>query len=305
MITIICPSLDDKRLYRIDTLRAGDVHRAVEVLSQASGKGANAARALACFGVRSALVAPAGDTLRRHLLEELAPLRVQLDLVRTVAPTRSCITVLEADGRATELVQEALPLEFEEAQTLLRRALVALDHATAVLLTGSLPPGCTGELYALCAARARERHLPTVLDARGEAALHALRGAPTVFKVTCEELHATVRAIEPDRASPQADVAALCATLRDYGARHVVITDGPDPVLVVDEEGKMWEMPVPPIDLRNSIGSGDAMSAGILLGLSTGESLEDAVARGVRFGCANARTVHPGELDMDWLRGEG
>ncbi|MBR9974878.1 MAG: hypothetical protein KFF77_04810, partial [Bacteroidetes bacterium] len=127
MIVIIAPSLDDKRIYPIRSLQPGGVFRSRAVIRHASGKGANAARAAARLGADVSLVAPAGEEFHALLDEQLGYLGVRLEITPTRLPTRSCITVLEENGRATELVQEALPMEKDEVLRFERDALGAID----------------------------------------------------------------------------------------------------------------------------------------------------------------------------------
>ncbi len=295
MLTIISPSPDDKRIYRLDTLAPAAVNRATEVLAVPSGKGVNAARALRCLGAGLRLVTPAGAAFQHMLMHDASLAGALLDVTAVAQATRCCVTLLEADGTATEIVQEAVPMSAEESAHFMAHCLAAVDNASALLLAGSIPSGLPGDLYEQCARHACERGIHAVVDAHGAALLPALRGEPSVVKITKSELADTLRLRREDM-----DVPAACSTLRGLGARHIVLTDGGGPVTVVEEDGTMYSIAPNNIKVINAVGSGDSMSAGITLALSRGQGLRDAVELGMRMGSANAATLIPGELAADF-----
>ena len=192
-LSIIAPSLDDKRIHPVRRLEPGAVHRTRAVLSHASGKGANAARAAAALGGRVQLCAFAGPRLRALLEEQFAYNGITLAVADTVQETRSCITVLEEDGRATEFVQEALPVGEDERTEFTRLALRTAAQDGVVLMAGSLPPGLAEDFYVVIANQAYGHGARVVIDAHRFPLRAALAGHPDVVKINREELIATVR----------------------------------------------------------------------------------------------------------------
>lgn len=307
-LSIIAPSLDDKRIHPVRRLEPGAVHRTRAVLSHASGKGANAARAAAALGGKVQLCALAGSRLRALLEEQFAYDSVRLVLADTVQETRSCITVLEEDGRSTEFVQEALPIGEEERAEFIRLALRTAARDGVVLLAGSLPPGLAEDFYVVCANQAYGYGARVVVDAHRFPLRAALAGHPEVVKINREELLATVtdplvNAFHADAEAAgvgedaDGDTVSLARTLIDWGARCVVVTDGAEPVLLLKEEGEPEYLTVPRIDIVNTVGSGDAMSGALSLALLRGMTLRDAVRFGIAAGSANAATLLPGDVD--------
>ena len=51
------------------------------------------------------------------------------------------------------------------------------------------------------------------------------------------------------------------------------------------------------MDAVNPVGSGDAVNAGLSLGLARGDGLEAALALGIAAGSANATTFSGGDVD--------
>ncbi len=291
MIAIIAPSLDDKRIYPVHRLQAGAVHRSRVALRHASGKGANAARAAAKRGGAVMLCAFAGEDFAPLLEDQLGFLGVRLLVTTTREATRSCVTVLEDEGRATEFVQEALPVEADEAEQFTAHALRCIDGAAAVLLAGSLPPGLPRDFYLTCTRRATARAIPTVIDAQHGTLIAALAASGAVVKINREEF-GELRASLPG-VGPGDD--ALAGELQARGASCVIVTDGAKPVLAWQGTERMT-YPVPAVRPVNPVGSGDAMSAGITLALAQGSAMDEAIRMGIEMGAANAGTLLPGDL---------
>ncbi|MCZ7555145.1 MAG: PfkB family carbohydrate kinase [Bacteroidia bacterium] len=295
MLTIIAPSPDHKRIYRVASLAAGTVHRASEVLAVASGKGVNAVRALGCIGAEVKLVTPAGQAFHDALLQDASLEGAQLEVIKVALPTRCCVTLLSEDGMATEIVQEAAPMSEDEAAQFVAHSLAAVNKASALLLAGSIPSGVPGDLYEQCGRLASERGIYAVVDAHGVALQSALRGGPSVVKITRSELADTLELRREDL-----DVPSACSALRGLGARHIVLTDGGGPVTIVEEDGTVFSLAPETVKVVNAVGSGDAMSAGITLALGRGQDLRHAIELGMRMGSANAATLIPGELPVDF-----
>jgi len=296
MILCFSPSPDNKRIYRIPSLSPGLVNRATEVVRWLSGKGVNAARAAACVGEDVHYAGFMGSDLQESAETVLRAAHVTPHLVFTEAHTRSCITVLEAEtGEATELVEEAPPVSPLEAGALLalfRELLDALQPA-AVTLSGSLPTGCHADYYMKAIAACREREIPVVLDCANEPLRLAAAAKPEYIKINVHELCATFPLHEGEFAFD----AARALSTRTGGT--VVITDGAKPVFFSTGGGECRAMTPPRIQPVNPIGSGDAFTGGIAVGLSRGDTVERAIRFGIALASANALSLEPGMVKMD------
>jgi 6-phosphofructokinase 2 len=71
----------------------------------------------------------------------------------------------------------------------------------------------------------------------------------------------------------------------------IVVSMGPAGAMLVTKEQTMHVMP-PAVKRKSTVGAGDSMVAGIVLSLSKGKNLMDAVQYGVA--CGTAATMNPG-----------
>ncbi len=63
---------------------------------------------------------------------------------------------------------------------------------------------------------------------------------------------------------PGRDVPAAARTLLGWGARCVLVTDGPAPVQVFTPDGQQLTVPTPPVEVVDTVGAGDAFGGGFL-----------------------------------------
>ena len=161
------PSLD--RTLALESLRRGEVLRATSARIDPGGKGVNVTRVLRAFGVGSHAVIPCAGPDGEELVRLLQNAGVPVTEVPVAGWTRSNITLVEADGRATKVNAPGGALSQEEvallAETVVGRCVPSgTDSVSAVgdaradpgadlfpsraswaVLSGSLPPGPDGQ----------------------------------------------------------------------------------------------------------------------------------------------------------------
>jgi tagatose 6-phosphate kinase len=133
-----------------------------------------------------------------------------------------------------------------------------------------------------------------VLDTSGESLLAALAAHPALVKPNRDELYAVTGGGGPGPGDPTDldDVVARAGRLRALGAEAVVVSLGPDGMLVVDGAGA-WHgaLRAGTAVSGNPTGAGDAAVAALARGLAGGdpwpERLRDAV------GLSAAAVLHP------------
>ncbi|MBK6846273.1 MAG: hexose kinase [Proteobacteria bacterium] len=280
-----------QRVMRFSAVQLGEINRTAEVVCCAAGKAVNAARALGLLGAPHHALSFAGGPTGEALQRDLAARLVVHTLVPTTEATRTCTTLLDnATGSVTELVEEAGPLSSHELEQFCAAYRALAPRASIIVLSGSLPPDCSTELYRELLTHAGST--PTVVDAHGPALLAALAQRPTFVKPNRQELGRTLgRELADDAALRRA-----MHELNQRGARWVVVSDGPRTVWISGKSGS-YRCAVPPVPVVNTIGSGDSLAAGIACGLQRGLRSLEAIRFGVAAAVANVGTLLPAEID--------
>ncbi len=290
LFVILCVGLTPtvQRTQRFAHFTLGEVNRAVETVTTASGKAVNVARVLDTLGARVCLVHPLGCDSGRFVAKSL-PFEQEIVWAEDDAPTRTCCTLL-SEATTTELVEEAPPLSAVDTERTVATILALLPQASALSLSGSLPPGTPPDFYArLCAASS----VPVVLDAQKEPLRLALAHMPYLVKPNRQESIAALGL------SSDASALACAEALRSAGAQNALVSEGKAGAVLLTDEGA-WRILPPQITPLNPIGSGDALMAGMLFShFIQGQSLLNAAHYGTACAAANCLTLTSGVVDTE------
>ena len=130
----------EKTLHVPDFLAGGSFRISPDnALENVGGKGINAARVAARFGLRSVAIAPLGPNLRNHLEQLAAPEAFELHAVGVAAPTRICHNVVSQSG-STELLEAGHELSIGDGVYVFEAWRQLLPQCDLALIGGSYPP---------------------------------------------------------------------------------------------------------------------------------------------------------------------
>ena len=143
------------------------------------------------------------------------------------------------------------------------------------------PPGS----YRSCWRWRERRGLPTLLDSSGEGLRQGVTAAPRIIKVNLAEAEAL---LGRKLVTPEDQVAALDA-LRQWGSDWAMLTLGERGALFAAGE-RRWSAAPPTVEAIDPIGSGDAMTAGLMAGVVRGLPPEECFRLGMAAAAANTLT---------------
>jgi 1-phosphofructokinase family hexose kinase len=292
------PSID--RLWDVDRLEPGLIHRPSRVVAVAGGKGLNAARAAARLAGRVSAVALLGGRAGEWIAERLVASGIDTAVARSDGETRTCVSVLDrATGELTEFYEPGEPIGLDAWAGLERAVAAELERGDAgvVVLSGSLPPGAPedgyGRLVRLVAAAPGD--VVALVDAHGAALEAALHERPAFVKLNAAEA-AEACGLPATAVADVRGAVAAARRLLDRGPDGVVVTLGAEGAVVADGTAA-WALRPPAIRGAYPVGSGDAVAAGLSVALARGEPLVEAARLGIAAGVANA--LVPGAVELD------
>ena len=271
------------------------VNRAVTTLDGPAGKSVNVAKVLKVMGEQPVTTGFLGGDRGKYLQAALMEKGIESSFLTVSTPTRQSITVIdELAGTHTELVEESRPVEPADFDKLMAIIQECIADCQAVVMSGSIVSGGPATFYRDCTRLAEAAGALSVVDAHGTALLEALKANPGLVKPNRAELAATIGRPSADEPDTMQAMRELC----ERGAQRVVVTSGKEPVLAFDGKN-FWRITVPQIKAVNTIGSGDAFTAGLVWRLVRGDDLGEACHWGGAAGAANALTPMPGEVSYE------
>ncbi len=265
MILTVTPNPAVDLTWHVDALQPGATHRVPTGASRAGGKGLNVARVLHATGHDVLAVATAGGATGDELRADLEASGVPHRLVPTRAATRRTVAIVDERAGDTSILNEfGASLASAEARALADAAAELGGEASAVAISGSLPPGFGRSKLGALVERLVDAGVPVVVDTSGPGILAAASAGATALKPNREELAAATGLDDPlDGAR----------TLLAGGARVVVVSLGADGLLVVGRDGAPVRGRLPRVLHGNATGAGDAVVAAIAVSLADGDDL--------------------------------
>jgi 1-phosphofructokinase/tagatose 6-phosphate kinase len=284
-----------QKIVCFSSIKRDTINRSLRHRFDVAGKGLNVCRVLSQLGKEALHLTVLGGDTRPLFLQMCLKEGIALRWVESGIPIRFCYTLIdEGDGSVTELIENTGSVEAGTEERLRDAYEELLPRCDTVVIAGTRAGGFSGDLVPFMARRARETGRRMVLDLWGGDLLESLPCGPDVIKPNLTEFAAT---FFPGTGIPgREQVRERCLELcREYRCA-VVLTRGAGAVWYAEGE-TFAEYPVSPAAKRvNTTGSGDAFTAGLAAALGDGQSLREAVARGVHCGSLNAGILQVGTI---------
>ncbi len=286
------PSID--KLFEVERIVPGAIHRPDGFVQVPGGKGLNVARAAHSLGADVHATGILAGHAGRWLAEALAAEGVAGSFAWVEGETRASLSVADRETEGlTEFYERGDDIGPDGWDLLEEVVRSALPGRSWMTMSGNLPPGAPDDGYARLIVIAREAGVRTALDARERALAEGMDARPEVVKVNDEE--AAWLLGEPIASVRDAMRAADALRERLGGSGAGIVTCGADGALVAGADGSSLrgrlyaKGPYP-------VGSGDAFLGGLVHALERGDAWREAVALALGAAAANAEMPGAGRL---------
>ncbi|MCI2773683.1 1-phosphofructokinase [Staphylococcus petrasii] len=281
------PSID--YIMFTDGFELKGLNRAKATYKFAGGKGINVSRVLKTLGVQSTALGFAGGFPGDFIANTLQQSDIKTDFIKVDDDTR--INVKLKSGDETEINAPGPNVTDEQFQALLTQIKQTTSEDT-VIVAGSVPKSIPSDAYAQIASITQQTGAKLVVDAEKDLVNTVLKYQPLFIKPNKDELeemfNMTVTSDE--------DVVKYGREILKEGAQSVIISLGGDGAIYIDDKRSI-KAQNPKGQVVNTVGSGDSTVAGMVAGLESGLSLEEAFQQAVASGTATAFTEDLATID--------
>ncbi|MBX5319365.1 1-phosphofructokinase [Staphylococcus caprae] len=272
------PSID--YIMFTDEFNLKGLNRATATYKFVGGKGINVSRVLKTLDVDSTALGFAGGFPGEFISKTLEDSQIQTDFIQVDEDTR--INVKLKSGQETEINAPGPKVTDEQFQALLTKIRNTTSDDT-VIVAGSVPNSIPSDAYAQIAGITKDTGAKLVVDAEKDLVETVLPYQPLFIKPNKDELeemfNTTVTSDE--------DVVKYGKEILKMGAQSVIISLGGDGAIYVDKKQSIKAVN-PQGQVVNTVGSGDSTVAGMVAGLTSGLSIQDAFKQAVASGTATA-----------------
>jgi len=251
------------------------------------GGGINVCRAIKKLGGEALALYPSGG-LTGEMLQFLFD---QEGLTHRPVPVKgwsreNLIVLEESTGQQYRFGMPGPDLAEEEWQRCISELSNIKPKPDYIVASGSLPPEVPSDFYARIVRMEKDMNAKVIVDTSGEALNLALKEGVFLIKPNIHEF----RDLVGQDVKEESQIKVAARTFVESGQSEVVVISlGASGALMVSKD--VVEQIVPPtVPIISKVGAGDSMVAGIVLSLSLGRTLKEAVRFGIAAGTAAVMT---------------
>jgi len=252
------------------------------------GGGINVARAIKRLGGNATAIYLAGGYTGKFFTKLLKKENITTLPIKTINPTRENLVIKEmATKKQYRFGMPGPEISFTEWQDCLK-AVEQLSDVEYLVISGSLPTGAPANIFSKIAKICRVKKVKLIVDTSGESLRHAVEAGVFLIKPNLKELAALVN---QESLSIEQVVPASKAVINNYKCEAVITSLGPEGAMLVTSHTTLRITP-PQVNAQSTVGAGDSMLAGIIMGLCNQKNMIESVQYGVA--CGTAATLNPG-----------
>ncbi len=256
------PALDYSM--HVQGLLLGATNRSSREAMVFGGKGINVSAVLTALGVPGVALGFVAGFTGEALLEMLKEAGIVADMIRL--PHGMTRINVKLKGEVESEINATGPAIDEGALAALMEKLACLTAGDTLVLSGSVPPSLSRDIYQKIAASLSDRGVRVVLDAERDLLLPMLPYRPFLIKPNKRELADMVgKAL-----SSRDEIVCAARELQAMGAQNVLVSLGGEGALLLSEAGEVLFAEAVGGKPVNTVGAGDSTVAGFLAGYEKG-----------------------------------
>jgi tagatose 6-phosphate kinase len=297
----VCLNPTLQKTFVLKQLLENEVNRSKEHYLDASGKGINVSRVLTQLGAQVIHLTQAGGRNRELFLDLAAKDQIQCQWVESQTEIRFCYTLLNQEKHTTtEVIEEAEPTGADTEERIYQAYQKLLPSCRTVIISGTKAPGFSAELYPNMVRDAKAMGKTVILDLKGSDLVKALPYRPDIIKPNFSEFcdtfyqEGSVSEHEVQQEMAERVKEKMVALFEQCGVISV-LTRGKYGALVVSQ-GRVVSIPAEIFEPVNTIGCGDAFTAGLAFLWQPEQDITKAIRKGMDCAKLNALSVHPGNI---------
>lgn len=282
------PAID--KIYFVDNYQLGEVHRPSKLIASAGGKGLNVARVSKLVGEEVTATGLLGGSSGQFIHNEVLRLGIKSEFENVLGETRVCINVTDQLNQlCTEVLEPGPTITEEEAYNFINRYRKLAQQANVITLSGSLPKGVPSSFYTKLVEIGGELEKKVLLDSSSTPFIEGVKAQPYLIKPNKDE----IKQIYDGDISNIDGISKAIRYFKSIGIEIPVISMGKEGSIAGLKDG-IYQLTIPPVDVINTVGSGDSFIAGCAVGFERGYSDLDAVKLGTACGTANTQFPQTG-----------
>lgn len=264
VITVtINPAMD--RVLLVDKFRVNVTNRVQKQFRCVGGKGTHVSINLSLLGIRSTAVGvvmgPTGD----DILEELSSYNIDLKFLSLKSGnSRTNYVLVDHEGNSSLISEKGDLMEQEIIERLISHYSGIVGSSDTVVISGDASNQRDTSLQDRLIDIALSHGARFCLDASGEHLALGIKKKPFLIKPNLDELGY----LYGKELSKKEDILIALKQVHESGAQNIIASCGGEGSYALLGE-KLYRVISPTVDVKNTVGCGDALLSGIIAGFET------------------------------------
>lgn len=269
------PSID-KTIY-VDNLKVNSLNKVKETFYSAGGKGINVSKNIATLNGKSTAMGFIGGAKGKFIINKLEELKIAHDFVDIKQDIRENLKIIDKDGNLTEINEKGPFVTKEDVEQLISKIDNTVKKDDVVVLSGSVCQNVDDDIYQRIVKIANRKGAISIVDADKELLKKAIKAKPTTIKPNIHEFCNYFNIKE----NCEIDILKKKGQeLVAKGIKEVMISLGKDGALFICKD-KCFKIEPLKIEVKSTVGAGDAMVASLAVGLENNLKDEEKITLAV------------------------
>lgn len=278
------PAID--KTAEVEEFVAFGLNRLQKIKIDAGGKGINVSKTIRAMGYHSTAFGFIGGSTGTFIREELTRRGIETDFIEVEATTRTNLKVLDKAMRLTELNEQGSEISSSYEEVLINKILSNLKKDDILVLSGSIPQGISVDIYKKIIEACSKVGAKSILDADGKMFAQGIQAKPYCCKPNQVEL-CTYFGLARD--CTMDELVLKAHSLVNGSTKLVVLSCGEEGAWFITKE-KAIRCEALKINLKSSVGAGDAMVAALAVSLERKDTLEQIIRCAMASGAGACET---------------
>lgn len=259
----------------------GATNRSLKEEIYVGGKGINVSLVLKELGVESRILGFTAGFTGAVIEEEISKSGLKSNFVRLKNGFSRINVKIKSENESE--INGCGPKISEEEENEFLKTFDDVKDGDTLILSGSVPPSASSNIYEKILRSISERQIKLVVDASGKTLLDTLKYSPFLIKPNESEIEETFGV----KLRSENDIISYAEKLKNMGAKNVLVSRAEKGAILIDEYGKVHFSKACKGEVKNSVGAGDSMVAGFIVGTLKGD-FDFALKLGIAAGAATA-----------------
>lgn len=280
------PALDKTII--VESFKLNQLNRIKKVHKDAGGKGINVSKMLKNLSQQSTAAGFLGGAAGDYIKAEVEKSKIKTEFVQTDEETRTNTKMVDPiNNTFTDLNESGAKITEANIKKLKEKLFSDLKTDDILVLAGSVPDGVGNDIYFKLIKAAAEKGIKTILDADGPLFREGIKAAPTLIKPNEHELELHFKEEFKDLRT----MIKKAVSLFDNGIEMIMISLGKEGAVFITAAEKYKIEPLK-MDVKSTVGAGDAMVAGLAFGLENNFDLKEMLKTAAA--CSSATLIREG-----------